>query len=198
MLIAFEGINGSGKTTISREIFEWMVEEGYPVMLTKEPRGYFKECTHIHNIPEISKAFLYFAGRAYHVKNIIIPAIERGKIVLCDRFRDSTDAYQIGLNHLNSDLMKMANEYACYGYKPNMTIYLKISDDTSMKRSGSTDLIQTNTVNQTYERLASENNYTVINAELPIEAVVTQVKDAITKKLTDWQRQCAKNAGVSV
>lgn len=75
MLIVFEGINGAGKTTMINKTFDWLMGLGKQLVLTKEPRGYFKQCANIENINPRARALLYLAGRAFHTQKIILPNI---------------------------------------------------------------------------------------------------------------------------
>ncbi len=102
LFITFEGNDGAGKTTISKLVYERMLDEGYPVIYTREPGG-IKIAEQIRKVildPENiemdakTEALLYAASRRQHLIEKVLPAIEQGKIVLCDRFIDSSLAYQ--------------------------------------------------------------------------------------------------------
>ena len=101
MFITFEGINGSGKTTQSRKLFEYLNGIGKDVVLTKEPGGGGKYCMSLReillktkNMSKLAELFLLYSARVEHIKNVIEPALKAGKIVICDRYIDSTFAYQ--------------------------------------------------------------------------------------------------------
>ena len=101
MFITFEGINGSGKTTQSRKLFEYLNGIGKDVVLTKEPGGGGKYCMSLReillktkNMSKLAELFLLYSARVEHIKNVIGPALKAGKIVICDRYIDSTFAYQ--------------------------------------------------------------------------------------------------------
>jgi len=102
LFISFEGIEGSGKTTIARLVSEMLMTDGFEVLLTYEPGGtsigqkirdILLSPEHGH-MSEITELLLYNAARSQHLREKIIPAIESGKIVITDRFSDSTVAYQ--------------------------------------------------------------------------------------------------------
>ena len=101
MFITFEGINGSGKTTQSRKLFEYLNGIGKDVVLTKEPGGGGEYCMSLReillktkNMSKLAELFLLYSARVEHIKNVIGPALKAGKIVICDRYIDSTFAYQ--------------------------------------------------------------------------------------------------------
>lgn len=142
LFITFEGIDGSGKTTQIRLLYDFLQKEGYPVLLTREPGG-----TSIgdkirsllldpENQEMVSRTevLLYAASRAQHIEEVILPAIGSGKIVLCDRFVDASIAYQgYGPGLPLKDILTI-NEYATDGLKPDRTYMLDLPLEESQKR----------------------------------------------------------------
>ncbi len=142
--ITLEGGEGSGKSTQIKRLSEFLQAEGYEVVATREPGGTF-EAEKIRtllvnkdggNWTPMAEMLLFFAARAMHTETLIKPAVEAGKIVLCDRYTDSTRAYQgygheRGLNVVNS-----LAEIALGGYEPDLTLILDISPGTGLARSG--------------------------------------------------------------
>lgn len=140
--ITFEGIDGSGKTTQIRLLYEFLQREGYPAILTREPGGtqIGDKIRHLLLDPENremedrTEVLLYAASRAQHVEEVIRPAVEAGKIVLCDRFVDASLAYQgYGPSKPLRDIQKI-NEYATLGLTPDRTYMLFLSLEESRKR----------------------------------------------------------------
>lgn len=144
ILITFEGIDGSGKSTQALLLYKKLRSSGYDVLLTREPGGTdFAENirkitldTNI-NINNTTLTFLFLAARNDHVVNVIKPALDSGKIVISDRFYDSTFVYQ-GMsnddnNVVHSDLALM-NSIATTGIIPNLTILLDANPNTLFKR----------------------------------------------------------------
>ena len=141
--IDFEGMDGCGKTTQMRLAAERLRAQGRDVVETVEPGG-----TRIGNqirailldpanqeLFPTAEMLLYFAARAQNVDEIIMPALEQGKIVLTDRFTDSTMAYQ-GLGRgLGEDLVNALDTVACRGLKPDRTILIDIDLETSLERA---------------------------------------------------------------
>lgn len=142
LFITFEGIDGSGKTTQIRLLYEYLVQEGYSVVLTREPggtrigdkiRGLLLDPEN-REMAEGAEVLLYAASRAQHVQELILPAIESGKIVLCDRFVDASLAYQgYGQERALEEIVRI-NEYATGGLQPDRTYMLMLSLEESRER----------------------------------------------------------------
>lgn len=142
ILITFEGNDGSGKTTISKQAFEVLKAEGYPVVYTREPGG-SDIAEQIRNIvlhPANVKmdarceALLYAASRRQHLMETILPALEVGKIVLCDRFVDSSLVYQGIARDIGFDEVHSINAFAIEGHWPQATIFLQVSLEIGLQR----------------------------------------------------------------
>ena len=142
MFISFEGLDGSGKTTQIELFAAYLRAEGYDVVVTREPGGtaigdQIRDVLHslkneaMHPRTEL---LLYNASRAQLVEEYIRPKLEAGTIVICDRFADSTLAYQ-GYGHgLDLDMLQMILDFTTGGLKPDCTIYLDISAEAGLKR----------------------------------------------------------------
>jgi dTMP kinase len=138
-----------------------------------------------------AEALLFAADRADHVKNMIMPALMQGKIVLCDRYMDSTIAYQGGGRGLGKDFLYALNDFASYDLKPDITFYFKIATKAAaLRRHGERDKMEKeneeffNRVAVAYDELAAKNpeRIVIIDAERPIERVFTAVKEAILNR----------------
>ena len=139
--ITFEGGDGAGKSTQINRLMEHLENCGFDVILTREPGG-TEIGEKIRNIildPEnkemdaVTEAMLYAASRAQHVAQVIKPAIEEGKIVICDRFIDSSIAYQ-GFGRGLGDSVSIINSYAVGEYMPDKTVLLKLKPQLGNKR----------------------------------------------------------------
>ncbi|MDC0336573.1 dTMP kinase [Pseudodesulfovibrio sp.] len=143
MFITFEGIEGTGKSTQIIRVKEYFESMGKEVFLTLEPGGsrvgqeLRKMLLHVDNkdLTPITELFLYLADRAQHIAQIIRPALEDGKIVLCDRFADSTVVYQGYGRGLDTTVLKQLNEVAVDGLWPDLTIVLDIDPEIGLKRA---------------------------------------------------------------
>lgn len=139
--IAVEGIDGAGKSTICSLLAEKLQEIGYAVLLTREPGGTplgikLRELLINSQNELIAEAgFLLFAAdRAQHVRTVIQPALKEGKIVITDRFSDSSLAYQGYGKQLSLVMIKKVNEWVSYGQTPALTLYLQISVADALMR----------------------------------------------------------------
>jgi dTMP kinase len=142
MLITFEGPDGSGKTTQLALLAEYLGQQGYSLVRVREPggtrigeqiRGVLHHIEHREMHPR-AEVLLYSAARAQLVEEVIGPALAAGQIVLCDRFYDSTFAYQ-GYGHgLDTAALVQLTGFATGGLKPDLTIYIDIEPEEGLKR----------------------------------------------------------------
>ena len=143
--VTFEGVEGCGKTTQLELLFSKMQSMEIPVLATREPGGtklgrnlrdilLFSEKDSIDIGTEL---LLYEADRIQHVKEVIFPALEKGINVLCDRFFDSTTAYQVYGRGLDYELVQKINEFASCGLEPDLTFLLQIPVSEGLKRANS-------------------------------------------------------------
>ncbi|MFQ5354630.1 MAG: dTMP kinase [Thermodesulfobacteriota bacterium] len=145
MFITFEGIEGSGKSTQLVLLKEYLLKKGLSVLTLREPGGTLlgesvRSMLLTVGEEEISpeaELFLYEACRAQLVINVIMPAINKGTVVLCDRFTDSTIAYQGYGRGLDIGAIRSMNETASGGLTPDITIVLDIEAETGLKRAWS-------------------------------------------------------------
>ena len=130
--VTFEGGDGTGKTTQVRALNNFLVENGRGCVVTREPGGttlgklirqVLVEVSE-HEISSSTELFLYLADRAQHVNEIVRPAIDGGKVVLCDRFTDSTVAYQGYGRGIDLALLQQLNRLAGGGVRPDITFLL--------------------------------------------------------------------------
>lgn len=141
-LITFEGGEGAGKTTVLQALAKWLQREGYDIVTTREPGG-IKIAEKIRDIildkahttmDAYTEALLYAAARRQHLVEKVIPALQEGKIVLCDRFIDSSLAYQGYARNLGVDHVLAINKFAVQNCMPHLTVYLKIEPKKGLKR----------------------------------------------------------------
>ena len=142
MFISFEGIDGSGKSTIAKMVDERLRKEGYQTVLTREPGG-VKIAEDIRaiildrnntNLDDHTEALLFAAARRQHLKERILPALKENKIVLCDRFVDSSLAYQGGGKHLGVDEVYSINIFATDNLLPDLTLLYDMDPKDDLKR----------------------------------------------------------------
>ena len=143
MFITLEGGEGSGKSTVARLLAERLRESGRAVTLTEEPAGtalgrhVWGMFQHRDQAPvsPLAELLLFEAARAQHVAEVIRPALARGDVVVCDRFSDSSVAYQGYGRELGEDLVDRLNEVATGGLAPDLTLLLDVPLDVGLARA---------------------------------------------------------------
>lgn len=142
LFISFEGGEGAGKSTLIQKIHEEFLKREKSILLTRAPGGTMtgELIRHLllhHDEKDISfrcELFLFLADRAQHVEQIILPALKEHKIVLCDRFNDSTVAYQGGARGFDPNWVRKLCHFATNNLEPDITLYLDIDPHEGLKR----------------------------------------------------------------
>lgn len=142
LFITFEGGEGAGKTTLIEEIFRYLTANGFDVLKTREPGGTslgekvrsFVLDFRGEKISSLAELSLFLASRAQHVEEVILPALKAGKIVLCDRFNDSSVAYQGIARNLGKKEVTGACSFFSQNLEPSLTFYLDIDPAIGMTR----------------------------------------------------------------
>ncbi len=145
VFVTFEGTEGTGKTTQIRRAAEWWRSRGRDVTLTREPGG----CPIADEIRAIllasknaglapdAELYLIWAARAQHVAEVVGPALAAGRVVLCDRFGDATEAYQGFARDLGTERVRHGNREAAGGIVPDLTLLFDIDADAAVARARS-------------------------------------------------------------
>jgi dTMP kinase len=199
IFIAFEGGEGSGKSTQAKLLKGWFEEEGHAVTLTREPGGSnlgndLREILLANETGVISpraEALLYAADRAHHVYSVIRPALDRGDVVITDRYFDSSIAYQGAGRTLSSNEVARISRWATESLYPTLTIILDQPADIGLQRKKNADRLESesidfhNRVRQEYLQLASfdPERYLVIDARKPIEEIHIEIVARIKEKV---------------
>ena len=145
--IVFEGVEGCGKSFQSKKLLNNLKKKRIPALLTREPGG-TKSAELIRNLilkdyfnhdskekfDKYTDTLLYLAARNEHIKNKIDPALKKKSVVICDRFTDSTLAYQVYGKNVNINFINNIHKFILGKIKPNLTFVLKVSTETSKKR----------------------------------------------------------------
>ena len=145
--IVFEGVEGCGKSYQSKKLFKKLKQNGFNTILTREPGGtpsaelirslilkdYFNK-NKKEKFDKYTDTLLYLAARNEHIKNKIKPALLKKKVVICDRFVDSTLAYQVYGKQVNKLFIDNIHKFILQGVKPNITFILKVSTKSSKHR----------------------------------------------------------------
>ena len=204
--ITFEGADGGGKSTQVQMAAAWLREQGYEVVTTREPGGTVlaekvRELVLDPNLPlnSTSQSLLYLAARSEHVEKVIRPALETGKIVLCDRFSDSTLVYQglsLGKELAELTVMQQLCSFATAGLEPDLTIVLDGRPEVLAKRRelrGVTDRYEQQGLDFQHKlrdgfltlAKAEPERIKVLNAEGSMEEVAAAVQKAIANLLQE-------------
>ena len=143
LFVSFEGIEGCGKTTQIEKLSDRLTNEGVPFMVTREPGGtavgegirrILLDSQTIHLTPE-AELLLFYASRSQNIEEKIRPALERGEIVICDRFFDASLAYQGYGRELSLELIHRLTDLVCRENRPEITILLDIDTRTGLERA---------------------------------------------------------------
>lgn len=202
LLIAFEGGEGSGKTTQARLLAIWLREQGYDVIATHEPgatkvgmrlRALLLDTAHTGLSPR-AEALMYAADRAEHVDSVIAPALERGAVVVTDRFVDSSIAYQgQGRNQPIEEIAGL-NRWATGGLKPDLTVLLDLQPAEGLgRRAPSADRLEAEPADFHLrvragflsQAAAEPHRYLVLDATRPPDEISRAVQEAIHDMLPD-------------
>ncbi len=146
VFITFEGCEGAGKSVLSEKVYQALLKEGYSVVLTHEPGGtkisdkireilLSKEPKNSFALVPMAELMLYFASRAQHLQEVILPALESGKVVLCDRFSDTTIAYQGYGRGIDIQVLTFVNDFITGGLSPHYTVLLDTDPKIGLERS---------------------------------------------------------------
>ncbi len=193
--IAFEGIEGVGKSTQVAFFNQLCQSNGIPTLLTREPGGTpiaeaIRQILINHHEEQLlprTEALLMYASRVQHLQHAILPALAAGKWVICDRFHDASFAYQGAGRQLGLDAMKKLNAWAIDEHRPDRVFILDAPVDVAMARMiarGKKDRFEEETqafferIRQSYLQLANSDpiRYCIIDASGSIESVQAQLK----------------------
>jgi dTMP kinase len=202
LFVAFEGGEGSGKTTQARQLAIWLREQGYEVVTTHEPgatkvgmrlRALLLDRNHAGLSPR-AEALMYAADRAEHVQSVIEPALARDAVVITDRYVDSSLAYQgAGRGLLNAEIERL-NRWATGGRMPDLTVLLDMPPESGLsRRTVSADRLEAEPL-EFHRRVragflalarAESSRYLVIDATQSQEEVARVIKDRVQEILPD-------------
>jgi dTMP kinase len=202
LFVAFEGGEGSGKTTQARLIAIWLRELGYDVVMTHEPgatkvgmrlRALLLDTAHAGMSPH-AEALMYAADRAEHVSSVIEPALARGAVVITDRYIDSSLAYQGTGRGLRAPEIAQLNSWATGGRTPDLTVLLDMPPEAGLgRRHRSADRLEAEPP-EFHRRVragflalarAESSRYQIIDATRPVEEITQEIKDRIRELLPD-------------
>ncbi|WP_300410391.1 dTMP kinase [Lagierella sp.] len=202
MFITFEGPDGCGKSTVLAKVYDRLREKKIPVIKTREPGG--TEISEklrdiildVNNVSltDTTESLLYAASRSQHVEELIVPNLEKGNMVLCDRFVISSLVYQGYARDLGVEKIEELNLFATQGVKPDIVLFFEVSEENLFKRKknrNTTDRLEEEEeffhkkvfkgYNYIKERYKSEDNFFIIDGNRSIEEVVSDCFSVILK-----------------
>jgi dTMP kinase len=178
IFVTFEGIEGSGKSTQARLLYQRLLDSKADVILTREPGGTELGANIRKMILESGKVYpaaellLFLADRNQHINEVIQPALDRGATVICDRYYHSTYAYQGDARNMDWNTVKLLNEFAIEGLKPDLTFLIDVpvevgferkkTNDLGLDRIEKEDVSFHNTVRKAYLKLGKEEKMIVV------------------------------------
>ncbi len=187
MFITLEGPEGSGKTSQLPELADFICHRGYDVMVTREPGGtsvgdqirdVLMNLDNVSIVPR-TEILLFQAARAQHVEEVIRPALAEGKVVICDRFGDSTLAYQ-GYGHKTDlETLRYLVDYATGGLKPDLTLFLDIAVGEGFQRKveNASEWNRLDAYAKTFHERVRQGYYELIDAEPERWRIIDAAKD---------------------
>ncbi len=199
LFISFEGVEGAGKTTNIEYIADKIAQGGHEIVLTREPGGTklseaIRELLISKEYPEMhikTELLLMFAARSEHLNTVILPAINAGKWVLCDRFTDATYAYQGAGRGIPEDIIATLETLVQGSVKPDYTFLFDLDAEIGLGRAknrGETDRFEQqhidffNKIRDKYLELAKsdEPRYRIVNAQYDLDTVQKQIDQLLT------------------
>jgi dTMP kinase len=209
MFITLEGPEGSGKSSQIGLLADFLVEQGFAVVVTREPGGtpIGDQIRHVlHDVANTAMSspaelLLYSASRAQLVNELVRPSLAAGKIVLCDRYADSTLAYQGYGRNLNLDELRTITQFATGGLKPDLTLLLDIDVERGLarRRDGGDEMNRLDLelvsfhqrVRAGYHRLAQEDpaRWVIVDADRSVTAVQTELRQIVLDRLENVKRE---------
>ncbi len=204
-MIVCDGGNGAGKSTVLREIENYLKTNQYDYIITREPGGTIigekiREILLSKNTPEmcdITELMLFVAARAQHVRERIIPAIQAGKVVVSDRFDSATYSFQHYGRGLSFELIQQLNNIAINGFQPDMTIVLDLDPDIGLQRVISRgegldrmeladmDFLHKARNGYLLQAKADPEHFSVIDASQSLEIVLSDVLDVVQRVISN-------------
>lgn len=204
--IVLEGPEGAGKSIQTRFLAEWLRQQGWRVNTSREPGGtpsgdavreILLQADDLH-LTAHTEALLMSASRAQHVREFILPALERGEIVISDRYVDSTYAYQGGGRELSLDDLRVIQQFATGGLEPDIRLLLDVPVEIGLARRHD-DVDQVNRIDrapldfhqrvrETYLALVANDptSWDIIDASASIEDVAVAIQSAVARRLANW------------
>lgn len=204
VFVCLEGGEGAGKSTQAEALRDWLLGQGYPVLLTFEP-GDTPVGARLRDIvldpatgtlSDRTEALLYAADKAEHVDTVVLPALARGEVVITDRYVDSTLAYQGAGRTLDVAEVEQVARWATHDLRPHLTVVLDLAPEHGLGRFAERDRIEGESeefharVREAFVQLAATDpdHYLVLDARAPREEIAAAVRAAVVPLLAQAVR----------
>lgn len=214
MFITIEGIDGSGKTTLAHRLHQWLQQNGRKVYQPVYEPGITKLGDNVRYIVKhgavpltpLAETLLFIAARAQFVQEVVLPLLADDWIVICDRFIDSTVAYQ-GYGHgVDINVIHLLNEIATGGLLPDLTLLVQVPLEKAFKRMDQDDRIERNGT-AFYERVArgyadfansakSAQRVVTLNGNLAFDDVLLEAQSHVALKIAEWDKRTSEGGRV--
>ncbi len=198
LFVSIEGVEGAGKSTLAAALRRELASRGLDVVVTAEPGGdavarkirkVLLDSANV--ISDRAELLLFEAARAQHVETVIVPALSRGAVVICDRYADSSVAYQGWARGQDVSLVETLNDYATGGLKPDLTILLDLPARAGLARQRKVDRLSSErlafheAVRKGFLSLAQAEpeRFVVIDAALSLDEVIRLALEAVQVRL---------------
>lgn len=207
LLISFEGIDGSGKTTQIKLLEQWMVEQGIECVRTREPGGSLLGMNirslilnPIEPLDPLAEAFLFAADRAQHFKVVVIPALARGEVVITDRCFDSSIAYQGIVRGVGSGFVEHISRVAMRPHAPHITILLDLPPEQVALRKSTQDVSRFDNETLDFHQKLRAAFLTRAKSEYKRIKVVdaTQTEMEVHNKIVEVVSKCLESRGIEI
>jgi dTMP kinase len=197
-LITFEGVEGAGKTTLAQHLADWLRAQGVPVRLTREPGGsplgeHLRPLLLHEPLDAWAELFLFLADRRQHTLQVVLPALEQGAWVLCDRYADSTLVYQGYGRGLDTALIRRLNALATGDLTPDLTVLIDLPVEDALARANAPNRFEAETlafhtrIREGYLQLAcaEPRRFLVLDGLQPLEALQASLEQAVRERFLD-------------
>jgi dTMP kinase len=197
-LITFEGVEGAGKTTLAQHLADWLRAQGVSVRLTREPGGsplgeHLRPLLLHEPLDAWAELFLFLADRRQHTLQVILPALEQGVWVLCDRYADSTLVYQGYGRGLDIALIRRLNALATGDLTPDLTVLIDLPVEDALARANAPNRFEAETlafhtrIREGYLQLAraEPNRFLVLDGLQPLETLKASLEQAVQERFLD-------------
>ncbi len=195
--ITFEGVEGAGKTTLAERFADWLAVQGISVVCTREPGGstlgkHLRPMILHQPLDAYAELFLLLADRRQHTLEVILPVLEQGIWVVCDRYADSTLVYQGYGRGLNLELLRQLNAIATNGLQPDLTVLIDLPIEVALARANDPNRFEAEAI-EFHQRIRAgylqeaawaTERYIILNGLEPSESLLAQLQTVVKERFS--------------